>query len=344
MTFLDYFVEFVARLYHPRVRMESVTQGCPRPMTWVWFDGQHAPSDAPKSDAPEVVILYLHGGGYWAFTGKSHLEYVTRIIKAYNKSTSMRTKACIVDLRRAPEHPWPAPLEDALAAYEFLQHGSGYDASKIIFAGDSAGGGLCLCTLMAIRDAKKPLPLCVTVISPFTDLARAKGQFPDEAGLKTDFLCPEAVTFSAKYYLTGLDEDAKHPLISPKYGQLHALPPILIQTGESELLARDSIEFARRLEVYGGTVQLEMYPEMPHVFPMFEKLGLEDAATAVQQQANFVKGVLSGQHSARRLKIMVHNDRTRSFENLRTQVSKETCNLTRFGMTQATSSPNMRCI
>lgn len=251
----------------------------------------------------------------------------------------MRTKACIVDLRRAPDHPWPAPLEDALASYDFLQHGAGYDASKIILAGDSAGGGLCLCTLMAIRDAKKPLPLCVSVISPFTDLSRSEGQFPDEAGLKTDFLCPEAVTFSAKYYLAGQNEDAKHPLISPKYGQLHALPPILIQTGENELLARDSIEFAHRLEIYGGTVQLEMYPDMPHVFPMFEMLGLEDAATAVQQQADFVKGVLcGGQNSARRLKIVVHNNRTRSFDNMQAQVSKGSCHSTRIHA----SSPNMR--
>lgn len=314
VTLMDYYAAAFARLCHPRVKFETVTQGCPRPMTWVWFE-----DTVEGNTAPEVVILFLHGGGYWAFTGKSHLEYVTRIIKAY-RGIPLRVKACVVDLRRAPEHPWPAPLEDAMACYEFLQKGAGYNASQIIIAGDSAGGGLCLCTLLAIRDSEQKLPLCATVISPITDMSRCAEQYPDQDRRTTpftDFLPPEAATASAALYIVG--ECPKNPLISPKYGQLHALPPILIQTGESELFARDSVEYAQRLEIYNGTVQLEMYPEMPHVFPMFAPLGLQDGHTAVRRQAKFVKRVLNGGLTgSRRLQIQPDEPkRNSSHENVR---------------------------
>lgn len=314
ITILDYYGEFLARVSHPRVRIETVTQGCPRPMTWVWFD------DTPEvEDAPEGVILYLHGGGYWAFTGKSHLEYITRILKAH-RATPLRMKACVVDLRRAPEHPWPAPLEDAMACYSFLRNGAGYDASRIVFAGDSAGGGLCLCTLLNLRDAQEPQPLCATVISPLTDLSRCAEQYADEDSRVTpftDFLIPEAATNSAKYYCEQ-QEDLKNPYISPKFGELHALCPILIQSGESELLARDSVEYAQRLEIYRGTVQLEMYPDMPHVFPMFAPLGLEDGHTAVRRQAKFVKKVLEGGlEGNRRVQVVSGQKRNMSYDNIR---------------------------
>jgi acetyl esterase/lipase len=317
LTLIDYYGELVAHIFHRGVHIEHVTQGCPRPLTWVWYDD----SDELR-DAPELVILFLHGGGHWAFTGRSHLEYVARIVRHLRRA-GMRVKACVVDTRRAPTHPWPAPLEDAMACYDWLQQGAGYSNSQIVLAGDSAGGGLCLAHLLALRDTKKPLPLCATVVSPFTDFSRTEQQYPGQETLKTDFLVPMAATFSGKYYTQG--KDPQNPLISPKYGKLHALPPILIQAGQSELLARDSVEYARRLEAYGGRVKLEMYPEMPHIFPMLAPLGLRDAHTAISRQAKFVKRIHREPvetHSKHRLSIVVHDGRTQSFEDLRTSLGK----------------------
>lgn len=316
-TRLDYSCELLARICHPSVKFEHVTQGCPRPLVWVWFD----PPAGAKLEGPELVILYLHGGGYWAFTGRSHLEYVARLVSGM-QAHKLRVKACVVDTRRAPEHPWPAPVEDAVACYEWLLRGCGYDASRIVVAGDSAGGGLSLCLLMALRDADTPRPLCAMVVSPLTDLTRTEEQYPGVECLDKDFLPAAAAVVSAKYYTQG--EDPRHPLISPKFGRLHALPPVLIQAGESELLARDSREYALRLEVYGGSVQLEMYPDMPHIFPMLAPLGLEDARTAIHRQARFVARVLAGgneeEHTSRRkpqIRVLVHNRRNHSFEDLK---------------------------
>jgi len=315
LTLLDNYGETLARICHPRVRMEHVTQGCPSPVTWVWFD--NAREQKPDIDRDsEIVILYLHGGGYWAFTGKSHLEHVVRTVKTL-QGQQLRVKACVIDYRKAPQNPWPAPVEDALSFYDWLQQGAGYSHSQVVLAGDSAGGGLCLCLLHAIRDAAKPMPLCAIVVSPLTDLSRTEEQYPKSEATKTDYLCAEAAIISGKYYCQG--EDPKHPLISPKYGELHALPPILIQAGESELLAKDSVEYAKRLEAYGGTVQLEMYPDMPHIFPVFAFLGLEDAKTALVRQARFVKRLIDKggeDHTPHRLKILKRRSSSQSFEDL----------------------------
>jgi len=343
LTLLDYHGETMARLCHPRVQMEWHTAACPRPMTWVWFpeaekaeqrgmDSAVSGSEAdgsPSAGPEDVIVLFLHGGGYWAFTGKSHLEYVARLVREMGHALPCRVKACVVDTRRAPEHPWPAPIEDALACYDWLQAGCGYSPSQIILAGDSAGGGLCLCVLLALRDAGKELPLCAMVVSPLTDLSRTSEQYKTQAELN-DFLPAEAALKSSVYYAKG--EDARHPLISPKYGRLHALPPVLVQAGEGELLERDAVEYARRLEAYGGSVKLEMYPEMPHIFPMLACLGLEDGQTAIRRQAKFARRVLAGQVNpsfrggGRRLRVLVHNGRTHSFEDVQTnlRISEDT--------------------
>eukprot|EP00927_Polykrikos_kofoidii_P034826 TRINITY_DN29458_c0_g2_i2.p1 TRINITY_DN29458_c0_g2~~TRINITY_DN29458_c0_g2_i2.p1 ORF type:complete len:455 (-),score=51.49 TRINITY_DN29458_c0_g2_i2:163-1527(-) len=283
-----YFGRAVAFVCHPRMKFESVTKSCPRPFTWLWFE------EPEMATLPEVVILFLHGGGHWAFTGASHFEYVGRFLKALRLS-GIRGRACVLDTRRAPEHPWPAALEDAIATYDWLQRAAGVDHSRIIFAGDSAGGGLCVCLLKASRDAKVPQPLCSVVVSPLTDLSRTADDYQNGGA------------------------NPQNPLISPKFGELHALSPILIQAGSSELLVRDSVELAKRLEVYRGKVCLELYPEMPHVFPMFACLGLKDGQTAINQQATFVRNQLFGYDNTddKSLCVSVHDHRTRSFENVR---------------------------
>jgi len=338
MTRLDYVGEVLARACHPRVRIEHVTQGCPRPVTWVWFDAPGGkPAAAEGQGDQELVMLYLHGGGYIAFTGRSHLEYVARVVKELQASQQLRVRACIVDIRRAPEHPWPAPLQDAVTCFDWLQAGAGYPASRIVLKGDSAGGGLCLCLLLALRDAGKPMPRCTVVISPFTDLARSMEQYPEAP--QTDFIPAYAPLASTRLYVEQ-GQDPRHPLISPKYGELHALPPVLIQAGEGKLLARDSIEYAHRLKLYGGTVRLEMYPDMPHVFPTLAVLGLEDAYTAIARQAPFVASVLNGtlpeapdNKLEPRLRVPRRDKRTQSFEDVRSSAGRAS------SMPSATSSP-----
>jgi len=332
ITHLDYVGQVVACLCHPKVHMEFVTQGCPRPVTWVWF------KDKCGVRAPEqqgLVVLYLHGGGYIWFTGRSHLEYVARIVKNL-ETPKLPVKACLLDYRRVA---WPAPLEDAVACYDWLRQGCGVPAERIVLAGDSAGGGLCLCLLLALRDAGKALPMCATVISPFTDLARTEEQYPEDDLLDKDFL-PVSAPLACLVRYVQCGANPRNPLISPKYGQLHALPPVLIQAGESELLAKDSVDYAKRLEAYGGTVQLEMYPDMPHVFPMLAPLGLEDAQVAIARQAHFITGLLPGNERGaggsgrkRRVQVLVRDKRTQSFEDLRGEARSA------HRMSSCTSSP-----
>merc|ERR1712232_214674 len=237
----------------------------------------------------------------------------SRLVKILSARVSPQVKACMVDTRRAPAHPWPAPLEDAMASYRWLRK-VGYDSSQIVIAGDSAGGGLCLCLLLALRDAQEEMPLCAMVVSPFTDLTRTEDQYSKQVESKTDFVPPFAIAMATQYYTQGIDP--KHPLKSPKYGELHALPPILIQAGENETLARDSMEFAVRLRAYVGTVQLEMYPEMPHIFPMLAPLGLSDAHTAIQRQAQFIHRMVRNENCESCFSILMHDRRTRSFESM----------------------------
>jgi len=334
LTLLDCYVPQVVRFVHPRVKMESVTQGCPRPMTWVWLDDK-------TTVGKELVILFLHGGGHFMFTGRSHLELIARMVKTY-ASFKLPVRACVVDTRRAPEHPWPAPLDDGIASYDWLQN-VGYTADQIVIAGDSAGGGLCLSLLQALRDTQRPMPLCSMVVSPMTDFTAGEKQHEKRernTALQKDFLPANSSSICAKYYCAGVDP--KHHLVSAKYGELHSLPPVLIQAGESETLARDSVEFAQRMEAYGSTVQLEMYPDMPHVFVMFALLGLEDAQLAVERQAKFLKAVVTGgfeNRARRRLQVLVHDKRTRSFEHLPDIASSPSSNGRAHAMVSIASSP-----
>jgi len=321
MTLLDYYGRTFAWVVHRGVSIEAQTQVCPRPLWWVWFESAKAATGEMK----ELVVLYLHGGGYWAFTGSSHMEYVARLVKVLNSDVPAFAKACVVDYRRAGDHPWPAQLEDAVSSYKWLRAGCGYHASQIVLAGDSAGGGLCLATLLALRDAGEELPMCATVVSPFTDLSRTEEQYKEyhkHVLMATDFVPPIAATMSSYYYMHGSKaEDARHPLISPKYGELHALPPILLQAGQDELLVQDAIETSRRLHAYGGNVKLEVYPEMPHIFPMLAPLGCEDAQKAIHSSAKFVRQVSMGddiQQDGQPLRFgPSEGGRTRSFRDLR---------------------------
>jgi len=222
------------------------------------------------------VILYLHGGAYALGSINSHRDFIARLALA----TQMRVLA--INYRLAPEHPFPAALEDAVAAYLWLR-AQGFGSSQIIIAGDSAGGGLALALLLALRDADKPLPAGAVCISPWTDLGCSGASFQSKA--KADCLLdPDSLQMYVNYYAG--EHDRTTPLISPHYADLSGLPPLLIQVGTDEILLDDATRFAANAKEAGVKVTLEIWDEMFHVFQMVSFL--PESKKAVKRIAEFV--------------------------------------------------------
>jgi len=220
-----------------------------------------------------TVILYFHGGGYVYGSIRTHGE----MIGALAGACSARTFA--LDYRLAPQHPQPAAIEDACAAfYELVK--SGISPDRIILAGDSAGGGLVLATLLALRDAGECLPAGGVAISPWVDLECSGTSFDTNA--RYDAVSREACLTAARAYLAGSDPRA--PYVSPLFGDLRGLPPLLIHAGEVEVLVDQVRDFAERAQSAGVNVRLEVYADMVHVWHMLlaftpqAKEGLDDIA------------------------------------------------------------------
>ena len=201
----------------------------------------------------QYAILYLHGGGYIAGSIKTHRDLVSRISRA------SKARALIIDYRLAPEHPFPAAVEDATAAYRWLVSTGGIDPSNLIVAGDSAGGGLTIASLVKLRDEGDALPAGAVCLSPRTDLACTGETLRSKAEVDP-FITPEGVEFMAGVYLG--DVDPKNPLASPLYAGLKGLPPMLIQVGTSEILLDDSLRLADRAKAAGVNVELDVWEDM----------------------------------------------------------------------------------
>ena len=229
--------------------------------------------------APDVdlgVILYLHGGAYALGSTDIHREFVARLARA----TKMRALA--INYRLAPEHPFPAALEDATSVYRWLSS-QGFDPSQIIIAGDSAGGGLTLATLVALRDAGEPLPAGAVCISPWTDLALTGASIQNKA--KADpILAPDDLEMYARYYAG--EHELTSPLISPLYADLKGLPPLLIQVGTDEILLDDAVRCADKARKASVDVTLEIWDEMFHIFQMVWFLA--ETKNAIRHIAEFV--------------------------------------------------------
>ena len=212
------------------------------------------------------AILYLHGGGYVEGSITSHQDLAQRI------SSISKTKALILDYRLAPEHPFPAALEDSMSAYEWLINSKGYNPKKLIIAGDSAGGGLTIATLVKIREQGISLPAAAVCLSPWTDLALTG----DSMKLKLHedpFVSPDGLMFDASLYLG--KTDPKNPFASPLYANLKGLPPLCIQVGSAEILLDDATRLAKRAKKAGVEVQLDIWQEMIHVFQAFAVMAPE---------------------------------------------------------------------
>ena len=209
-------------------------------------------------DADLGVILYIHGGAYALGSINVHREFIVRLVQA----TKIRCLA--INYRLAPEHPFPAALEDATTIYGWLLN-QGVDASQIIIAGDSAGGGLALGTMVTLRDNGEQLPSGAVCISPWTDLALTGASIQSKA--KVDpILDLASLQMYARYYAG--ENELTSPLISPLYANLKGLPPLLIQVGTDEILLDDSTRFAEKARDAGVNVTLKIWDEMFHVFQL----------------------------------------------------------------------------
>jgi len=230
--------------------------------------------EVPESRADRIVV-YFHGGGYALGSLETHMELMARIARV------CRSRVLGVDYRLAPEHPFPAALDDALAVYRALAD----DASDahLAIAGDSAGGGLTAATLLAIKAAGLPNPSGAVMFSPWTDLGCDRESYVTRAELDP-MLDPEVARSIAVHYVG--DHEPRHPLISPLFGELTGLPPLLIQAGDHEVLLSDSVDFAARAQAAGVSVELEIWEEAFHVFQ--NQPTVPEAAEALASMAAFL--------------------------------------------------------
>ena len=238
-----------------------------------------APSEwlAPPSARADIVVLYLHGGGYVIGSPRSHRHLAAAIARA------ARARALVLDYRLAPEHPFPAALEDAVAAYRWLL-AQGQAPASLVVAGDSAGGGLTVATLVALRELGVPLPAAGVCISPWVDLTCSAPSYATNAAADP-IVRPAIVAEMARAYLAGADP--KTPLASPRFADLSGLPPLLIHVGRDEVLLDDATGLAECLKVAGGAARLEIVPRMVHVWHWFLPM-LDEAQTAVDEIGAFV--------------------------------------------------------
>ncbi len=230
---------------------------------------------------PDRAVLYLHGGAYVAGSAASHRALTAELSRA------ARVRVLAIDYRLAPEHPYPAALEDAVAAYTWLL-GQGFSASSIAVGGDSAGGGLTAALLIRLRDAGTPLPAAAFMFSPWTDLAGTGESARTRATL--DPMIRGDLAHHGSFYV-GPDGDPRHPLISPVYGALHDLPPLLIQVGTHEVLHDDAARLAERVRATGGRVELDVWHGMIHVFQAFLRF-LPEARRAIARIGEFLRAEL----------------------------------------------------
>ena len=223
------------------------------------------------------VILYFHGGVYVIGSAGTSVPLVSDLARRTG------AKAVTLDYRLAPEHPYPAAVEDAQAAYEGLLE-QGVDPGQIALAGDSAGGGLAVAVLLALRDAGTPLPSSAYLMSPYADLTMSGDTFLEKQAVDP-ILTPNGVRLRVPDYVVGVD--ASDPYISPIFGDLRGLPPLLIQVGSNEILLSDALRLAARAATADVAVNLEVTPGVPHVFQGYAAM-LDEGNVALDRASAFL--------------------------------------------------------
>ncbi len=239
-------------------------------------DGIHAEwVSVRRNHMKKYILLYCHGGGY----NTGSLKYARSITNKLASSTSMDVLS--FDYRLAPEHPYPAALEDAVKIWDYLMH-LGYGARDIIIAGDSAGGNLALVLTLKLKEQKRILPRGLVLFSPWTDLTRSGKSHKTKCQIDP-ILTEEYLTRAILDYAAG--EDLQNPLISPLYGDFDGFPPVLIQAGSNEVLLSDSKNLHKRMVLHHVGARVTVYQGMWHVFQMSP---FKTAYEAMDQAAEFI--------------------------------------------------------
>jgi monoterpene epsilon-lactone hydrolase len=269
----------VMRLFLPRLSngrpVQESRERLGQIVHWTWFltnwvDAQQMVAKGvtcefitPKNGVPGHAVLYLHGGGYTICSPATHRNLAGRIAKTAQAYT------LVPDYRLAPEHPFPAALEDALACWDWLI-AQGYPEKNISLGGDSAGGGLALALTFKLRDAGRPLPSSIVLLSPWVDLSEA-GEY-------------------ARLYLT--EGDLRNPLVSPLFGDLRGLPPILLHAGGDDFLLQDSVRLAKAINDQDGDVEFKQWAGLFHVFQAFAPF-FPEAGQAISEIGAFIRSHFS---------------------------------------------------
>jgi monoterpene epsilon-lactone hydrolase len=231
-------------------------------------------------DAGDPTLVYFHGGGYRLASALAYRSFGSHLANV------CRARVLLVDYALAPEHPYPAALNDAVAAYQWALAG-GASPSEVVLAGDSAGGGLAAALLLALRDRGLPLPAGAILSSPWADLTNTAETYSTNAASDALFSKASATEASALYLG---DHDRRDPLVSPVFGDWSGMPPLLIQVGDSEVLLDDSARLESVATEGGVDVTRHVYPDMPHVwqtsYPAYP-----EAVEAVEEMAAFIARV-----------------------------------------------------
>ncbi|MCC8392013.1 alpha/beta hydrolase [Paraburkholderia sp. MMS20-SJTR3] len=270
------------RVWSPKVprgwRLRESYGAADAPLVGEWFErADHAPANAPTNAAPPTV-LYCHGGGYYFCSPSAHRPLT------FGLATRADARLFSLDYRLAPEHRFPAALDDATAAYRQLL-ARGIAPGSIVIAGDSAGGGLALATLVALRDAGDPLPAGGLLFSPWTDLATTGASLRGNDAVDPMF-CGASIERAAKIYLG--DAAPTDPYASPVYAQLRGLPPLFMLAGSTEVLLDDARRVADNARAAGVECECEVWKDVPHVWPLFAPF-MPEANRALDRAAAFVR-------------------------------------------------------
>ena len=241
----------------------------------------------PKNCDESRVLLYLHGGAYLMGSSRTHRTMVSHIAKQAG------VRAILPNYRLGPEDPFPAGLDDCLAIYRQLLV-SGVSPEHIVIGGDSAGGGMAMATLLSLKDAGDPMPTAACLLSPWLDLTGEGESRKTRAKLDPWFRTEDMAKVTAHYCLK---DQLRDPFVSPVYGDVRGLPPILIQVGDHEVLLSDSTRIAEKIAAAGGKVTLQIWPEMWHVFQYFVGK-MPESKRAIRQIGAFLRQQLDAADSA----------------------------------------------
>ncbi|MGB3492477.1 MAG: alpha/beta hydrolase [Elainellaceae cyanobacterium] len=231
----------------------------------------------PKSNS-ERIVLYLHGGGFVMGSCQTYRRIASDLAEA-----SQATVLCI-DYRLAPEHPYPAGLEDTLTAYRWLLNTQGFRPEQVAIAGDSAGGNLALVALLSLRDAGETLPAATVLISPYCDQTQISQTIATHAEIDP-MVSPQLLKTVTDWYAP--NKNLKQSLLSPLYADLSGLPPLLIHVGAAEVLLDDSLQLARQAGLANTFVELKVWQNMIHCFHLFAPV-LTEGKQAIAEIGNFL--------------------------------------------------------